>query len=174
MGLDKPSPQTPLPLCPTSNISNENFESDCSRERGFFGVFAFTVAQKRYSDQMGIRQKKRWQKKSGKLGFARLLRADMTPMEKVLWKALRNRQFHHLKFRRQAPLENYIVDFFCRQRNLIIEIDGGIHRVKKEYDAVRQNDLEAKGYHILRFTNEEVESSLPHVLRVIAKATNKQ
>jgi len=95
----------------------------------------------------------------------------MTPEEKVLWKILRSRQFHSLKFRRQVALDHYIVDFLCFEHSLIIEVDGGIHQAQKQHDREREKYLKKKGYNILRFTNEEVMQSLPHVLKTIASKT---
>lgn len=101
--------------------------------------------------------------------FARKNRANMTLAEKVLWEHIRNKQLG-LKFVRQQPIYDYIVDFVSRDDGLIIEVDGGYHseRTRMDDDEVRQNFLEGKGYHILRFTNEEVLYDTEEVLKRIS------
>jgi very-short-patch-repair endonuclease len=96
---------------------------------------------------------------------ARTLRKEMTDAEKVLWQVLRNRRFHGLKFRRQHPIQSYIVDFYCYQIGLVIEIDGHIHTEKNhsENDIERTAQLEAQGLTVIRFTNEEVLSDISNV-----------
>ena len=61
------------------------------------------------------------------IGLARKLRKNMTPQEHIMWNLLRNHRYKGLEFRRQQPIGNYIVDFVCRQKKLIIELDGGQH-----------------------------------------------
>ena len=102
--------------------------------------------------------------------FAKSLRKHMTEAETILWNALRNRQCDNLKFRRQVPIAWYVVDFLCMEKSLIVEVDGGIHDEQKEYDTEREEDLRKKGYHILRFTNEQVFNNLQDVLSTICKA----
>ncbi len=99
---------------------------------------------------------------------AQALRKRCTEAEIVLWKALRNRQFHGLKFRRQAPRGRFIVDFLCMKPPLIIELDGGIHENQKEEDAHRSQAItEYFKMPILRFQNDEVLNDLPSVLKKI-------
>jgi len=100
---------------------------------------------------------------------ARTLRKKGTKAEKILWEALRNRKVKNLKFRRQHPLSNYIADFCCEEKRLIIEIDGSIHDIEenKEYDGIRQDELENAGYTIIRFKNDDVLKNLPYVIRKI-------
>ena len=93
----------------------------------------------------------------------------MTKAESFLWKMLRSRRFAHLKFRRQVPIDVYIVDFLCWEYQLILEIDGGIHLSQEDRDAFRQDELEQRGFTILRFTNDEVLSYLHGVLNTIEK-----
>ncbi len=99
---------------------------------------------------------------------AKELRQEMTEVEEILWAELRNRQLENLKFRRQHPLAQYIVDFYCAKHKLIVELDGGIHKQQKEYDAERSRYLEQHGYRVIRFWNHEVENSLSKVLEAIA------
>ncbi len=89
--------------------------------------------------------------------FARQLRQDQTVAEEKVWQLLRNNQFMGLKFRRQHVIEGFVVDFYCEEHRLAIEIDGGIHNmaIRKDYDALRQMELESKGVQFIRITNEE-------------------
>ncbi|OGW81765.1 MAG: hypothetical protein A3G33_05635 [Omnitrophica bacterium RIFCSPLOWO2_12_FULL_44_17] len=98
---------------------------------------------------------------------ARELRKNMTDSEKMLWKRLRMKQFEGLKFRRQCSIENYIVDFACFERKLIIEIDGGQHAEQVLYDSKRDDWLRKQGFCMLRFWNNEVQQNLEGVLQVI-------
>ena len=92
--------------------------------------------------------------------FARQLRKESTPEEKKVWEALRNRRFMDLKFRRQHVIEGFVVDFYCHELRLAVEIDGGIHDRQKEYDDLRQSLVEEKGFSFIRVTNEEVNDSV--------------
>jgi very-short-patch-repair endonuclease len=102
---------------------------------------------------------------------ASVLKHEMTSAEKMLWKYLRNRKLNRLKFRRQHPLDIFIVDFYCHEKKLIIEVDGGIHddEDQKEYDEGRSFELKEKGYKILRFTNKEVLNNINNVADRIIK-----
>ncbi len=101
---------------------------------------------------------------------ARELRRRATEAERVLWERLRNRRLGGLKFRRQHPLGPYIVDFYCAEHRLVIEVDGPIHERQKERDALRTEYLEAYGYRVLRFTNEDVLTDIEAVLERILAA----
>ncbi len=101
---------------------------------------------------------------------ARLLRKLQTPAEKQLWSALRNRKLSGLKFRRQYPIGNYILDFYCPDYRLAVEIDGGIHALQKEYDEYRQKELEDAGILFIRFSNEDVIRRMENVLEKISKS----
>ena len=85
---------------------------------------------------------------------ARRLRSDMTGAETHLWKMLRGRQFEGLKFRRQVPVAGSIVDFLCPEIKLVIELDGGIHRLREIEDAERDLKLVEAGFTVLRSGNE--------------------
>jgi very-short-patch-repair endonuclease len=101
---------------------------------------------------------------------AKVLRKKMTPAEKKLWQCLRNRQFRGLKFRRQHPIDKYIVDFICVEQKLVVEVDGGIHLLaeQKEHDAYRTEELTQNyGLRIIRLTNEEVENDIWKALKKI-------
>ena len=101
---------------------------------------------------------------------AKELRKKATPVEKILWEKLRNRQLHGLKFRRQHPLGTFIVDFYCPAQRLVIELDGDIHRYKEAEDHARNELLEVKGYKVIRFWNNEVEENLDKVLEAIKES----
>ena len=101
---------------------------------------------------------------------ARALRQNQTPAEKLLWEKLRGRRFHNLKFRRQSPIGQYIVDFLCLAHRLVIELDGCVHQWQQERDAQRQQYLESGGYTFLRFSNLQVKELMDWVLARIAEA----
>jgi very-short-patch-repair endonuclease len=94
----------------------------------------------------------------GALVRAKRLRASSTSAEEALWKRLRDRQFLGLKFRRQVPIGPYIADFYCHDRRLVLELDGGVHEDERQkvHDENRDANLTALGYRILRFTNDEI------------------
>jgi very-short-patch-repair endonuclease len=91
---------------------------------------------------------------------ARALRNNPTEVEKLLWCPLRMWQLDGYKFRRQQPLGNYIVDFVCLEKRLIVELDGGQHAEQSDYDAKRDAWLSEQGFTVLRFRNNDV---LKHV-----------
>jgi very-short-patch-repair endonuclease len=101
---------------------------------------------------------------------ARRLRLDLTLAEKMLWEALRNRQLNGLKFRCQHPIESFVVDFYCPQHRLVIEVDGSVHDQQIEYDTARSESLHLLGYRVIRFRNREVISNLSQVLQQIVAA----
>jgi very-short-patch-repair endonuclease len=90
------------------------------------------------------------------------LRENYTEAEKLLWKYLRNKKTGH-RIRRQHIIDNFITDFVCLSAKVVIEIDGKIHLQQKEYDELRTNTLNEKGYKVIRFTNEEVLSNPEYV-----------
>lgn len=97
--------------------------------------------------------------------LARDLRKNSTKEEQILWRLLRNRQFFGLKFKRQFPIGNYIVDFVCEEKKLIIELDGGQHNQMQniEQDNIRTDFLNSKGYKVLRLWNNDVIKNLKGV-----------
>lgn len=99
--------------------------------------------------------------------FSRKLRNNSTLSEIILWKHLRAGQMKGYKFNRQKPLLNYIVDFYCKPLNLIIEVDGQSHNHKYNSDKERQKNLEGYGLHFLRFDDKEIKQDMPNVLRTI-------
>lgn len=91
----------------------------------------------------------------------------MTPAEKILWEELRNSKLDGHKFRRQHPIGKFIADFYCHEKKLVIELDGGIHNDEdvKERDEGRTYELESFELHIVRFTNENICRDLDNVLK---------
>jgi very-short-patch-repair endonuclease len=107
---------------------------------------------------------------------AKDLRKRETEAEAVLWEELRKRKLGGCKIRRQHPFGSYIADFYCSERKLVIEIDGGIHDGEqvKEYDEIRQKAIEFYGIRVIRFRNEDVLNRMEFVLAEIEKNfTNK-
>ena len=100
---------------------------------------------------------------------ARKLRQSQTEAEYLFWTEVRNRQFMKLKWRRQAPIDRYVVDFVCEQEKLIVELDGSQHMDTKDYDENRTQVLEHYGYRVLRFWNEDVFENLNEVFRIISQ-----
>ena len=103
---------------------------------------------------------------------ARRLRQEATLAEKKLWLHLRNRKLAGLKFRRQHPIGNRVVDFFCAEANLAIELDGSGHllHVGQVSDLDREIELYEKGFRLLRFSNRAILSELEGVLDTITYA----
>ncbi|MEZ5820988.1 MAG: endonuclease domain-containing protein [Bradyrhizobium sp.] len=100
---------------------------------------------------------------------AKRLRANTTPHERILWRALKELPTDGTHFRRQAPIGPYVVDFFCPAKRLIIELDGGHHNedAATNSDRKRQLWLEREGYRVVRFWNSEVTDNLAGVLEGI-------
>src|SRR5580765_4240901 len=98
-----------------------------------------------------------------------LFRERPTPAEAVLWECLRGR-FPGVRFRRQHTIGRFIVDFFCWKHHLAVEVDGPIHDLNREYDVKRDQFLECQGLRVLRFSNDEVMTSLESVLTRIGEA----
>lgn len=99
--------------------------------------------------------------------IAKTLRKRLTDTEQVLWKYLRANQMEGLKFRRQEPIGNYIVDFICYEKRIIIEVDGGQHSVNKEKDNKRDKWFKEQGFKVLRFWDNEVLTNIEGVLEVL-------
>jgi len=93
----------------------------------------------------------------------------MTDAEERLWRHLRNRQLQGLKFCRQYEIGQYIVDFVCTEAMLIVALDGGQHLDRQAYDEARAQKIQAMGYRILRFWNNDVLMDTESVLEVILK-----
>jgi very-short-patch-repair endonuclease len=103
------------------------------------------------------------------LEFARKMRKEQTDAEQLLWHLLRNRNFCGFKFRRQYPIGGYILDFFCDELNLAIELDGSGHADIEQlaYDEERTKILNGVGIKVLRFWNHELLTDTEAVLEAI-------
>ena len=106
------------------------------------------------------------------LARCRELRGDCSDAEKKLWACLRDRQLFGTKFRRQHPVEKYILDFYCEEAGLAIELDGGQHaeEAQKVYDERRTKVIEMEGVRVIRFWNNDVLTKTEAVLEAIAVA----
>ena len=104
---------------------------------------------------------------------AKNLRNNMTGAEMMLWMHIRE-GINGFKVRRQHPIGLYVADFYCHKARLIIELDGSIHNLKdiQIQDKDRQKDLERWGYHVIRFTNKEIQEGIDRVIDEIRKTIN--
>lgn len=109
------------------------------------------------------------------LARAREMRRPQTPAEATLWRALRNRQIG-FKFRRQHPIDRFIIDFYCAEVKLLVEIDGQSHLEldQQEYDKARTEYLENLGYRVIRFTNDDVRYNLKVVASEILQVVENR
>jgi len=102
-----------------------------------------------------------------RLSRARRLRKNATPSEKLLWPRLRDRRFANFKFRRQQPVGPYIVDLFCAEAQLVIELNGESHVGKEAYDEKRARWLKSQGHKVLRIWDSEIYENLDKVMEMI-------
>lgn len=105
------------------------------------------------------------------LPLKRQLRANQTRAEQLLWAKLRSNQIHGLKFRRQHGIGSYIVDFFCPEKNLVIEVDGDVHANTRQInrDTQRENYLRSLNIHVIRYNNDDVFNNLNGILEDLAR-----
>ncbi len=107
--------------------------------------------------------------------LCRKLRKDATSSERILWEVVRNRKLDGFKINRQFPIfydlngieKFFIADFYCHQKRLVIEIDGGYHKRQIDYDKLRTEIINLIGIKVIRFKNEEVENNLKEVIEKI-------
>ncbi len=104
---------------------------------------------------------------------ARQMRKECAPAEEILWSALRNRQLQGFKFRRQFAILHYVVDFYCPEANLAVELDGDSHSQRIGYDLKRTEDLRKTGLEVLGFENPDVFDHLDSVLDAILQSCLK-
>ena len=109
--------------------------------------------------------------KKSLLEIRRALRANSTPAEIALWEEIRNGKLNGLKFKRQHSIGNYVVDFYCASKRLIIELDGAVHNTtdQQEKDKLRDINLSEMNFKIMRFTNDEVLFEIEQVKVAILK-----
>ena len=108
---------------------------------------------------------------------ARKLRKHSTKSEKIFWEAVRGRKINNLKFNRQFPIyfeyegkkRFFIADFYCYEKRLIVEIDGGIHEKQKDYDKLRTTIIEKLGIKVIRFMNDEIIKNIDDVIYKLRK-----
>jgi len=105
--------------------------------------------------------------------LAKNLRKNQTPQEQKLWQLIRNNQLG-VKFKRQHPIGDYIVDFVCREKWLIIELDGGQHNEDDNIinDKIRTQYLESRGFKVIRFWNNDINNNIEGVILDIKKYIN--
>ncbi|OGI84292.1 hypothetical protein A2903_03090 [Candidatus Nomurabacteria bacterium RIFCSPLOWO2_01_FULL_33_17] len=103
-----------------------------------------------------------------RLEIRRDLRKKLTKQELILWNEIRNNKIG-CKFKRQVSFGPYFVDFYCKEKNLVIEIDGSQHKNNKDYDKEREEYMKTFGLNTLRFWNSEVETNLNNVMGKIKK-----
>ncbi|MBM3181894.1 MAG: endonuclease domain-containing protein [Chloroflexi bacterium] len=108
-----------------------------------------------------------------KLERAKELRREMTPAEKLLWQEIRANKLG-VRFRRQQVIQGFIVDFYCHEAGLVVEVDGDVHDLQKEEDERREKVLSEMGLRVVRFGNDEVVKSLSAVVGKIRETIEKQ
>ncbi|MCR4852575.1 MAG: DUF559 domain-containing protein [Prevotella sp.] len=101
------------------------------------------------------------------------LRSNATPAEAVLWRALKNRGAGGFKFRRQQGIGPFILDFYCPELRLCIELDGKSHEHKSEYDDLRTKYLNEQGIKVLRYQNEQIWTHLNDIVEEIVRVGNE-
>jgi very-short-patch-repair endonuclease len=105
--------------------------------------------------------------------FAKRMRREPTDAEAAMWRLLRDRRLALFKFRRQIPFQNFILDFVCFEKRIVIEVDGGQHALSKP-DTARDAVLMAEGFRIARYWNNDVLQQAPAVLEdILAKLTER-
>ena len=97
------------------------------------------------------------------------MRKEPTKAEKIVWELLHNRKFCGYKFRRQHVVKGFILDFYCHELRLGIEVDGPIHLKRQEYDRLRQDIIESEGISILRITNNELKERKRSIIDKLTK-----
>ena len=107
------------------------------------------------------------------LSYAKRMRYEPTEAESVLWRHLRAGRLAEQKFKRQQPIGNFIVDFVCFTQKLVIEVDGGQHADMQSADEVRTAWLEAQGFRVLRFWNDDVLQRMEFVLEEVIRILKK-
>ena len=103
------------------------------------------------------------------LDIRRNLRVNSTPAEEILWQEIRNRKLNGLKFKRQHSIGNYVVDFYCASKRLIVELDGEVHYTEdqKEKDKYRDKNLTEMNFRVLRIANSKVLNEIEEVKKLL-------
>jgi very-short-patch-repair endonuclease len=105
---------------------------------------------------------------------AKLLRENMTSPENLLWERLKGKQICGLRFRRQHPIDIFIADFYCHEARLVVEIDGEVHNLQKDYDIGRTAEMEKYDILVIRFTNNEVITEIVEVVSKIEETVKER
>ena len=105
--------------------------------------------------------------------FARQLRKNETKAEKLVWETIRDRKLMGLKFRRQHVVQGFVLDFYCQEARLGIEIDGSVHSKRQNYDRIRQDIIESKGISVVRIRNHQILNNKGSILNTVRKAVVK-
>jgi len=106
---------------------------------------------------------------------AKKLRANMTSAERLIWNGfLRNKAFKNLRFLRQRPIDNFIVDFYCAELKLVLEIDGDSHAKRAVYDAQRTLVLEGYGLKVVRINNSDISHNIAGVYEMLSQEIMKR
>ena len=105
--------------------------------------------------------------------FRKNLRKNQTKAEQLLWFGLRKNRLNY-KFRRQYGIDKYIVDLYCHELKLIIEVDGSDHDYRYNEDMIRQTEVEVQGYKILRYRNDQVKNNLEYIIKDIKNQCKKR
>ncbi len=115
------------------------------------------------------------QGEKGNLNRKRKLRSEMTSAENKLWLRLRGKQLNGLKFRRQHGIGSYIVDFYCPEKRLVIEVDGDVHAYEEQIikDKEREDYLKALGLQIVRYTNWDILTNMEGVVEDLFRRVSK-
>ncbi len=106
--------------------------------------------------------------------LAEQMRREMTPSERLLWQQLRANRLGGLHFRRQQVIAGFIADFFCHAAGLVVEVDGGVHADRQEYDAERDHVLASHGLRVLRLANGALKADLEGTLQTILVAARER
>ncbi len=101
--------------------------------------------------------------------LARKMRMNLTIPEEILWNELKTKKMEGFRFRIQHPIHRYILDFYCHEKKFAVEIDGDVHKHRKDYDDYRDEYLKSAGITTLRFKNEDVINNIDYVLSEIRK-----
>ena len=166
-------PSSPRPSSPSlpparrekREKSEDDFtESDQPNSDPLFLLYCRQEEPERYHQTMRVPSK-------GALVRAKRLRRILTPSEEAIWEHLRDRKLLGLKFRRQVPVGPYVADFYCYELRLVLELDGSIHEEASQisHDVTRDANLEALGFRVLRFTNQEATDNPETLLDTIRR-----
>jgi very-short-patch-repair endonuclease len=109
-----------------------------------------------------------------RLPNARKLRQEQTDAEKTFWNQVKDRRLEGHKFRRQVPIDPYIVDFMCLEKRLVVEIDGGQHDENRAKDDHRTRYIEQQGFRVIRFWNNDVLQNMPGVLEIVLASLGRR